>query len=479
VVLIAGVWWLSTVAFGPSSPAAHRLAVLPFANLMNDHEQEYFVEGMHDALVSELAQAGVGVIARTSVMQYRDTRKPVREIARELNVGTVIEGSVLRERDRVRIQVQLIDGATEDHLWARTYDGDLSGVLTLHRRVTRDVAQAIRARLTPQVRARLATTAPIDPQAHEAYLRGRYHWFRLSRAELDAALRYFELALEHDPEYALAYTGMAAVWGLRGHLGTYRPSEAFPRSKDAILKALELDPALPEAHAHVAARRFYVDWDWSGAEAAFEHAIALNPSHAELRVWHAELLATTGRSEEALEEMRRALDLDPLNSTFHAWLGQHLLMAGREDEGIAQLQDLLRRDPNAPLARGLLWGALARKGLYAEAFAQARQIAASSGDGELLADLDRGYAAGGYREAIRSWARIAARRSEAAYIPPERVARLYALAGEPDAAIDWLEKAFDEGSSQMVYLPAAGNWDGLREHPRFQNLLRRMQLPAQ
>jgi hypothetical protein len=235
------------------------------------------------------------------------------------------------------------------------------------------------------------------------------------------------------------------VWGLRGHLGIVPPGEAFPNWKEATRRALELDPTLPEAHTHAAAQLFYIDWDWAAADSALRRAIDLNPSYPELRVWYGELLSSTGRPEQGLAQTRKALDMDPHNATVQAWVGQQLLAAGRDDEAVAHLE-----------------------------LAQAKQIV--SRDDEIAHALERGFGQGGYREAMRAWAEIVARRAQDRYIPATRVAGLYAAAGEPDLAMDWLEKGFEARESQMVYLAVSPRWDTLWDHPRFQDLLRRMNL---
>jgi tetratricopeptide (TPR) repeat protein len=293
---------------------------------------------------------------------------------------------------------------------------------------------------------------------------------------LDTAEQYFQLALEKDPNYALAYTGVGVVWGVRANQGFVRPSEAVPKWKEAIRKSVELDPTLPEAQTHQAGIRFYVDWDWAAAGKELRRAVELAPSFPEAHVWYSEyLLYVAGRLEEGVAEMRRALEMDPHNSLYGGWVGQALVAARRYDEAIAWLQQVLRDDPNMNLARGQLAAAFESKQMYEEALAESRQIAASAGDSEAVEAFDRGYAQGGYRGAMHSRAELAARRFQRNYVGATGVAGYYARAGEKELALDWLEKGYQERETQMVRVK--GRYS-LRDHPRFQDLLRRMNLPV-
>ena len=464
---------------GVASGQITSIAVLPLENLMGDSEQDYFVAGMHEALITELSKIGaLTVISRTSAMRYRNTDKSVPEIARELGVDAVVEGSVLRAGETVRVTAQLIDGRTDRNLWADNFDRELTNILALHSDVARAIAREIKVAVTPAEAARLASARPVNPEAYAAYLKGRFHWHKLTPEDLETAMKYFQLALEKDPNYALAYTGISVVWAVRGHTGLVPPREAWPKAKAAALKAIELDDTLAEAHAELASHRFYVEWDWSAAGRELQRAIELNPNYPEVHVWYSEfLIYFAGRWEEGMAEMERALELDPHNSFFQSLFGARFLVRRRYDDAIAQYQKVLRTDPNFPFAHRGLWAAFELKRMYEEALAEARRFFALRGDSEVAEALERGYTQGGYAGAMRLAAEKLAARSKLTYVQPTRIARLYLSAGEKDRALDWLEKAYQERNSHLVYINVVPGWDPLRDDPRFQDLLRRLNFP--
>jgi len=475
VLLAVAGWWLAATA---GDPAMDRLAVLPFANFMNDPEQEYLVQGVHDALISELQQAGVTVIARTSVMQYRNTEKPVRAIARELAVDAIIEGSVLRTGDSVQIEARLVHGGTEESLWRQVHRGDIQNVVAIYRELTRAMAREVQFALTPQAEARLGTAPTVNPQAYEAYLKGRFHWSRLTPADLETALQYFQVALNNDREYALAYAGIATVWASRQQMGFVPPDEAAPRMKEAAARALELDSTLAEVHSLLAAVKTWLDWDWDGGETAFRRAIAINPNYPDARALYSLLLMILGRPREAMAQIEHARRLDPLNDLFQTFYGMDLLAARRYDDAIAQFRNAIKTAPNNPAAQTGLRDALHAQGRYDEALAALKALFAGIGEPELEAAVDRGYADGGYRAAVRHAAEMWTARSTTTFVLPVDLAALFAIAGERDRALEWLERAYEVRDPN---LPAVG-WlpvfDDVRDDPRFQNLLRRMNLSS-
>ena len=311
------------------------LAVLPLTNLSRDPEQEYFADGMTEALIADLAKIrALRVISRTSVMRYKATDKSLPEIAEELNVDAVVEGSVLRAGQQVRITAQLIHAATDTHLWAESYERDLQDVLLLQSEVARTIAREIQVAVTPEEKKRLASARPVNPEAHEAYLKGRFHWYKLTRESLDTAMEYFQLALEKDPQYASAYSGIASAWAARGEIGVLPPQEAFPKAKAAARKALELDDSLPEVHVSLATIEAIYGWDWAIVEREFQRALQLNPNHAEAAFFYADFLLYVGRSEEWSSNVERALALDPLNLILQCFYGWHLLYLKRYDDAI-------------------------------------------------------------------------------------------------------------------------------------------------
>ncbi len=475
LLLAAGGWWLATMAGGP---AIERLAVLPVVNLTNDPDQEYLVQGVHTALIDELALAGASVIARRSVMQYQNSDKPIRDIARELGIDALIEASLERTGDSLRIRVQLIDGRTEEPLWTQSFDGDLRNIVGLERQVTRAIVDQIELALTPEAEARLAGARPVNPEAYEAYLKGMFHRDKLSSADLETALQYFELALEKDPNYALAYVGIARVWGSRQQMGFVLPHEAGPRAKTAAQKAIELDSTLAEAHHTLASIKVWSDWDWEGGETAFRRAIQLKPNYPAARAIYSHLLMILGRPDEAMAQIERALELDPLNGLFQGFYGMDLLMARRYDEALAQFQNTLKTAPNNPMLRTGLRDALYALGRYDEALTEVKTRFAAAGERELAEALERGYAEGGYREAMRRAAETRAARSDTTFVPPLGLASLFAHAGETERVLEWLEKAYQERDPNLPYIGVIPLFDIVRDDPRFQDLLLRMNLPG-
>jgi TolB-like protein/Tfp pilus assembly protein PilF len=454
------------------------LAVLPMANLSNDPQQEYFADGMTDALITDLSKIRVlKVISRTSVMQYKGAKKPLPQIARELRVEGVIEGAVQRSGGQVRVTVQLIHARTDTHLWAGNYERDFRDVLSLQGEVARAVAREIKAVLTPEESTRLARARPVLPEAYDAYLKGQFHWYRLSPGHLDRALSYFQFALEGDPDYALAHVGIANVWLVRADAGFVLPSEGFPKARAAVLKALDLDETLAEGHITLANVTTLWDRDWPTGEREFRRAIELNPNSADGHFMYADFLTSMKRSEEWAAEIQRVLELDPVNPFFQCFYGWHLVYIHQYDEAVLQLREALAADPGFSSAHMGLWGALYMKGMHEDALVEAGKFFAVLGDHEVEDALRRGYAEGGYRRAMRFGAETLVKRSRRCYVPSVRIARLYAHAGENDQAIEWLQRACEQRETPLFHLSVAWDWDVLRDDPRFHDLLRRVGLP--
>jgi serine/threonine-protein kinase len=470
-LMLLAAWGLPTVFGGP---AYERLAVLPPVNLMNDPEQEYFVQGMHNALISELQRAGVAVIARTSVLQYENTQKPIRDIASELRVDALIEPSVYRTADSVQLEVRVVDGRTEQYMADPIVrGGEFRNVVALYRDVTGAIAAEIQLAMAPQAEARLAGGRAVNPESYEAYLKGRERWYRATPPEIAMAQDYFEQAIELDSNNALAFVGLADAMALPGHVGWVPAPDAFTAAKAALARAFELDEELAEAHDLRARIRFAFDWDWSSAEEGFQRAFELNPHHPDAHVVYAQLLSITGRRDEALAEVRRGLDVDPHNAFFKQQFAQQLSTMGRYDDAIEQLQELLKAQPGYPLAHDALWTAFYKQLRFEEALDHA---ISSVADTEVEESLRRGYAAGGYAEGMRRAAETLVARSKHRYVAPIPIARFYAHAGETDMALEWLERAIDVRNTQIVYTPMNPDFEELWVHPRYQELMRRINL---
>jgi serine/threonine protein kinase/Tfp pilus assembly protein PilF len=455
------------------------LAVLPLENLSRDPEQEYFADGMTDQLITDLAKiSALKVISRTSVMQYKGARKPVPQIAQELGVDAVVEGSVQRAGDRVRISAQLIDARADQHLWARSYERDLRDVLVLQDEVAQAIANELKIELTSRGQVRLASSRPVDPEAYETYLKGRYYSSKRTEKDLKKSIEYFQQAIKKDPDYAPAYSGMADAYTLLGYRGILPSNEALPRGKAAALKAVELDDSLAEAHASLAFIAETHEWDWATAEREYKRALELNPGYAAGHNWYAGYLMYVGRFEEGIVEAKRARDLDPLSLPVNNALAGRLLLAGREKEAIEQSQKTLEMDPNFAPAHNELGWAYLRKGMNEEAIAEFRKEAALSGsDPDESIDLGYAYAVVGKRdEAKRILAKLK-RKRERSFVPPTALGIISGALGEKDEAFAWLEKAYELRDPQLTYLKVGRRYTPLHSDPRFQDLLRRMGLP--
>src|SRR6204780_5122457 len=367
-----------------SDTVIRSLAVLPFESLSNDASQDYFADGMTDELISDLGQiSALRVISRTSVMGYKHARKPLPQIARELNVDAVVEGTVLRFGDRVRITAQLIEAATDKHLWSQSYEGELKDTLALQKQVARAIADQIQINLTPREEAALKSVKVVNPEAYESYLKGRYFWNKRSADGLKAALAYFKQAIEEDPKYAQAYSGSADTYALLGdwQYAVMTPKEAFPKAKAAAIKALELDSTLGEAHNSLAFVLDGFDWDFDSAGREFQRAIELNPGYATAHHWYAWHLSLLGRYDEALAEMRKAENLDPLSLIINADLAELLVLAHSDEESIQQSRKTIEMDPNFALAHNQLAQAYLQKHMYDEAVAELKTAVQLSGGG--------------------------------------------------------------------------------------------------
>jgi len=476
LVIIAAVIGLSLFT-GPAE-AIDSIAVLPLENLTGDVEQDYFVDGVTDELIGQLAQiSGLRrVISRTSVMKYKDTDKSLPEIARELNVDAVVEGTVYQVGESVRIRVQLIDALPEErNLWAHTYEQPMTEVLAMYNEVARAIVNEVQIALTPKEETRLAGARQINPQAYEAYLKGMSHLYKLTPPELDAALHYFEQALEIDPNYALAYTGISFVWVGRQQMGLLIPSEATPKAKAAAQRAFELDDTLAEVHYTWGIIRTWSDWDWEGGEQAFKRALEIKPNHAEALVYYSNLLCYMDRLDEALTMAERAVQLDPLNSIILTISGSVLEYLYRFDDVIERAQNALQTSPNDPVAYNSLWGSYYMKGMYEESLQSAKALWTGLGFAEIAEAMARGYEEDGYSGAMTSAAEIMVAFSKQTYVSPYYIAQMYAFAGDKENTIEWLERGYEMKDPMMPYV-SAWTFDLLDDDPRYQDLLRRMNL---
>jgi len=476
-LVIAMVVIALNLFMGGRVEAIESIAVLPFENFTGDAGQEYFVDGATDELIGQLAKIGaLRVISRTSVMQYKGVDKPLSDIARELNVDAVVEGTVYQAGESVRIRVQLIDVLPEEqNLWADTYDRPMTDVLIMYSEIARTIADKTQVNLTAEEMIHLASANQVNPEVYDAYLKGQYHWYTLTPTELDIALQYFELALQLDPDNALAQAGIALVWVGLYQMNIAQRNEAVPLAKAAAEKAVELDSTLAEAHYALALVRTWGEWDWESAETEFQQALKLKPNYSEAQAYYSHYLALMGRTDEAIQNMERALELDPLYPLFYGLYGVVLIYNRRFDDALAAARTAMEIDRGHPIGRFALSQAYIALGMRDEQLALQRQTYAP----ELVEALERGLEEGGYEGAQRaiadvwgSWFGKPGRRVNAV-----NIARLYIEAGENDLAIEWFEKAYKEHLPNVPYL-GLPYFDPLRSDPRFQDLLRKMNLPV-
>jgi TolB-like protein/DNA-binding winged helix-turn-helix (wHTH) protein/Flp pilus assembly protein TadD len=479
LLLIASLVTWKLYYWNRPSRVIRSLAVLPLESLSNDTSQDYFADGMTDELISDLGQiSALRVISRTSVMAYKHARKPLPQIARELNVDAVIEGTVLRSGDRVRITAQLIEASSDKHLWSQSYEGELRDTLALQNEVARAIADQIRINLKPQEQAALKNVIVVDPKAYESYLKGRYFWNKRTADGLKIALAYFNQAIDEDSTYARAYSGLADTYALLGdwQYAVMTAKEALPKAKAAATKALELDSALGEAHNSLAFCLDGFDWDLDAGGKEFRRAIELNPGYATAHHWYAWHLTLLGQYDQAIAEMRKAEGLDPLSLIINSDLAELLVLAHSYDESIRQSRKTIEMDPNFALAHNQLGQAYLQKHMYEGAVTElqkAVQLSASSPT--CVASLARAYVASGRRnDAVRLLDDLK-KRSSPGHLFASEIAMIYTALGDTDQAMDWLEKGYYERFNPGVLLRPG--FDSLRSDPRFEDLVRRIGLP--
>jgi TolB-like protein/DNA-binding winged helix-turn-helix (wHTH) protein/Tfp pilus assembly protein PilF len=478
-VLATGAWAWRAASIDSDAANPVRIAVLPFENLSGDPDQEYFSDGLTDEMITQLASLSpgrLGVVARTSAMLYKRTRKGAAEIGRELGVDYILEGSVRRSGDRVRISAQLIRAESQTHVWAEHYDRAVDDILNLQSDVARAIARELSLQLSRSQESRLAASRPVVPQAYEAYLRGRYFWNQRTKEAFEKALVSFQDALGRQPRYAEAYSGIADTYILLGYYSILPPHQAYPRAKAAALAALEIDPTLAEAHSSLAGVYVDYEWAWDEAEAAYTRALQLNPGYAVAHQWYANYLSAMGRSREAISEALQAKALDPLSpivTTNVSWV-YHL--ARQYDRAVEEARQALELDADFYAAHLVLGRAYLEQAMPAEAIASFRAAAALSGENSMvLGELGHAYGASGDRASAEA---VLAQLSRREYAPPFEIALIHVGMGQKDQALAWLERAHRERARALGFANVEPRLDAVRGNRRFQELVRRLGLPA-
>jgi TolB-like protein/DNA-binding winged helix-turn-helix (wHTH) protein/Flp pilus assembly protein TadD len=477
LVLAAAASWI-LYASRSSVPKIRSLAVLPLKNLSGDLSQDYFTDGMTEELITELGQiSALRVISSTSAMHYKGVDKPVTEIARELSVQAVVEGSVLRSGDRVRITAQLIRVPADEQMWAHSYEGDLRDTLALQSQVAQAIAQQIRATLSQRQQAVLRNPKTVSPVAYEDYLKGRYFWNKRTGDGLKKAIDYFTRATDADPNYAEAYSGLADAYALSGDwaYGLLAPQDAFREARAAAMKALALDDGLAEAHTSLAFAFDLYAWDWTGAEKEYKRAIELNPGYATAHQWYAWHLLVTGRNSEGIFELKRAESLDPLSLIISANVAGALSVAHLYDESVKQSEKTLGMDPNFAVAHIALGEALEQKHMHAEAIAEFQKAIALAGhSGALDSNLAYAYARSGRKAEAESIVKDLEAQRDKNPSADANIALVYVGLGDQDQAMVWLNKAYEARFNPSILLRPG--FDPLRADPRFVDLRRRLGL---
>ena len=461
-----------------SSAGPNRLAVLPLVNIGGSSRDEYFVDGLTEELISTLSRlSGLRVIARTSAMQYKGTEKPIAQVAGELGVRHLLEGSVRRSGRNVRVAVRLIEATSQEELWSADYDREVDDVLAIQREIARRVGRALKVHLGKSEERGLEQGATIAANAYDLYFQGRFQWNLRSEVGLKRAIELFEQAIDQDRTFALAFCGLADAWAQLGWLEFLPPTEAFPKAREAAEKAITIDDHLAEAFASLGFVRFLYERDWKPAEEALTRAIALNPGYPAGHQFYADYLKAMGRFEEAIAEMRTALELDPVSMAVNTGFGHVLYLARDFDGAIEQYRKALKLDPTFGPAHLWFGRPYLQKGMFREAIAEIQQAVTSSGGSTIsLAVLAHAYASSGNEPEARKILDSLLERARDRYLPSYWIALVYTGFGDVEQALAWLEKAYAERSSWVVWINVEPRFDPLRSEPRFVSLLRRMRL---
>jgi TolB-like protein/Tfp pilus assembly protein PilF len=446
--------------------------------LSSDVKDEIFSDGMTEELISALSKiADLRVIARTSVMRYKDSKKPIGEISKELNVSAILEGSIRKAGNKIRITIQLVDPETEEQMWSEKYDRDLEDIFAVQSEIAQKVAEELEVEIKKAEKLSLGKKATDSKEAYALYLEGHHFLNTRTEESMRKAIARFERALGKDPEYALAYTGIADSFAVLALLEFLPPKEAFPKARTAAEKALEIDTRLSEAHTSLGVVRFQYDWDWQGAENEFKRAIELNPSYAPAHQFYADFLKSQGRFDEALSEMSYAGALDPLSLSINTGIGHVLYLSRQYDRAIEQYRNTIKLDPNFIQARLWFGRPFLQKRMYKEAITELAHAVTLSGESTIsLAMLGHANGAAGKREEAQKILEALTERSKHEYVPSYWIALIHVGLGDKDKSFSWLERAFQERSSWLAWAKVEPRFDSLRTDPRFDSLLVRMRL---
>jgi TolB-like protein/DNA-binding winged helix-turn-helix (wHTH) protein/Tfp pilus assembly protein PilF len=490
LVVLASFTYLRRSHSSPNATTQKRvmLAVLPFQNMSNDPRQEYFSDGLTEETITDLGQLSpehLGVVARTSAMAYKHTNKTISQIGRELGVDYILEGSVRREGGEARVSAQLIRVSDQTHLWAQNYQRELHDLLQIENELGTAIARQVQGNLTPQQLVDLSKTRTVDPEAYDLYLKGRFYWNQRNPAAMKESVGYFQQAIAKDPDFALAYVGLADAYNIGNIMGAYSPQESLPKAKMAATKALALDPSLAEAHAALGMEKSHYDYDFPGAEREFLTAIQLNPNSAYAHLFYSNCyLMPMGLVQEAIDENKKALALDPLSLPINNFMAMTYQFAGDNERAYQQFEHTIAMDPSFPLAHEYFSGLLLEMGRFEQAIQEHQKSQLLSGASpekaaaEAAAQL-KAYKSGGpagfWRHTLDVYLR-----QHVGSVWAGGMASAYALVGDKDKAFEWLDKAYEEHEGgDITLLKTEFTWKNLHGDPRFSALLRRMGLPEE
>jgi adenylate cyclase len=478
------VAWLVTTRIEPVSDLdrgalnPNSIAVLPFDNISGDPEQEYFASGMQAAMIGGLSRIrGLRVTSKTSTLRYRNSGDSLPEIGQQLRVAKIIEGSIYRFNNRVRLQIQLLDAAKDEHIWSATFEDEIEDIVLLQGKVAQAIANQTRITLSPAELAQIDDVAKVNPAAYEAFLKGQFHVERFTPADMALAAGYFQEASVLDPDYALGYWGLSKLCGFQAQSGFITPQQAHQQCLPPILRALDLDPLLPEAHMGYASQMTWQHFDWESADAAFQRAIELNPSYAEAHMFYSHYLAIVGRAEESADHIRLAVELDPLNPFVRALHSAQLMLTNELEQAVAVAEDVISSAPGFGFGHEIVWLAQHTLGNQDETIRAAVNFFRYTRGYESAAqELETKYDGTNYSESLTHTAEFLTDYSKTTYVLPTVIGILYEQAGEIENAIDWFETAFHESAPDAPYTGARSHTLEINAHPRFQQLLRDMKL---
>jgi len=476
-------------SLGSATAKRAMLAILPFQNLSNDPKQEYFSDGLTEETITDLGQLSpenLGVIARTSAMAYKHTDKAISQIGRELGVDYILEGSVRREGGKARVSAQLIRVSDQTHLWAQNYDRELEDLLDVQNDLGRSIAEQVSANLTPQKKVELSKKHSVKPEAYDLYLKGRFYWNQRTPDAIKESIRYFQEATAKDPNFALAYAGLADAYNISNILGVYSPRESFPQAREAATRAIQLDPSLAEAHAALGMEKSHYEFDFPGAEREFLEALEVNPNSPYAHLFYSNcFLMPMGRKAQAIAENNRAIEIDPLSLPINNFMGMTYMFAGDNENAYRQFRHTIAMDPSFPLAHEYFSWLLLTMGRYEEAIKEHEKTEVLSGSSTEEAAaranvMERAFKNGGEKGFWQKHLELELQASKqpGAYPSPSNLAAAYALAGQTDTAFAWLEKAYEAREGEdLTLLKYAPGYKNLRSDPRFSAMLRKIGLP--